>query len=665
MTASFSNVLLFSAIHLVSIYILFFAHEITYNFFSIFIIFLYFFLFSTINVFLIFKIVKNKNDFKAKEILLKMFKSDVVYFISLAIFSIIIMFTYNHFTDTGYYFDLSSKFKEMNYIPKYNDQYRYASSYYVYSSFSKIIDYTIPSFYNFFTPFIFFLVLGSYINDWLGKLHRKNKFQFLIKVIFFIGFTLFLVFLNPYVISGNLIIQSSIILLVILCIFNKKYNEIPYVLLFCQFFSITGLLLSIIMTFSLIIFYLFFKNIKFLINKLPHLMICSSFYGISFPIFIKSINFKISLILFIIALFSTVIIFLMSLIFNYKITKKSLNNKFVNFAINQNILYSKITFYVLITLSIICSILVIIYFSTSYDQFNDFYEWFMLIISTILLLPILIYFIWTKKNHNYNENNNYWYLLIINLFIVTAIVLLMWISGYQQSSIWRITSTSFFINFDGCNPLLAIFMIYMFVYNILQTEKVNEWISSKNITSILTKKWKIFGSIGCAINAIIFSLILIIINVVPTPIRLESSLFNSNIQKNINLFTKQEVELLKKVINNNSFASDNMSCMYLNGTNETLKFINSIYGNDFDGRYWGYARCNFFDAQKDGHLNKNYINLPQFLINIKNALNNTNGIDFLILDKSTPYYYQTIEYIKGDSTKTITEATSFSIIKLM
>ena len=152
MTTCFSNVLLFSIIHLVSIYILFLANEITYNFFSVFILFLYFFLFVTINGFLIFKILKNKNNFKIKENLLKIFKFDSVYFISLIIFSIIIIFTYNHFTDTGYYFDLSSKFKEMNYIPQYNDQYRYASSYYVYSSFSKIIDYTIPSFYNFFTP---------------------------------------------------------------------------------------------------------------------------------------------------------------------------------------------------------------------------------------------------------------------------------------------------------------------------------------------------------------------------------------------------------------------------------------------------------------------------------------------------------------------------------
>ncbi len=625
------------AISFVGTILLFLDKNITYKLYSIISLSWTFTLMLLYISFFIFWFIRYKNkheNISYKIVLLSTFKKNWLILASILIFAFLLLFVNNHFSDTGYYLDLSSHFKEFNQLPSYNDTYRYTSSYYIYASYSLIWDNTIPIFFNFFTPFTFFLVLISYINDWLDHIHKNSEKLWVIKILFFIPLVILMLFFNPFVISGNLFIQFSIILFVVICLITKKEREIPYCLLFCEFFSITGLMMSIIITIGIIFFYLFFKGVRYFINNSTSLFIAS----IPLPIFLfvilgNKVTYNLCLVLFLLLLLILLSIAITIFLFKYKLKKNSIENKFINWQGLSKLTSKKWFFITAIIIALICTLVIILYFAIGYKiQFDQWYEWGMLVLSGSIGLPLLFILIKNKK-----QENDYWYLLVINLILVAITVFFAWVIGFNNSSMWRIVSTTIFFNFDSCNFFLIALMLYMVIMSFFKSRIKFD---TNRLVIWFNKNKKIIIAPFLLVYTLIFSLILIITNVVNIPNKEQFSLFNKNVVQNIKLLTNNDIKQIKALnIKSKTFVIDNVGSMYLPSSNNLdVSLMEAIYGKNIaDIRYWMYTRMNFFDWQFN-YFGNNWLSIDNFV----NKFSANITADYLILDKSTPYFEKLI-----------------------
>ena len=581
---------------------------------------------------------KNKINF---ELIKAFFIKYWLLWLAIFIFIFLTIFTRNYFTDTGYYIWISSQFNLNNVVPSFNDEYRYAASYYLYGAFSNEILGGVAVMYNLITPLCFFLVLIYYLDAWLNNIHNQNKYLWLIKACFYIGLVLFCIFLNPFIISGNLIIQSSLILLIVLALKLKFQKECWLLMLFSQFFSVTGIIVSIIIFIGLLIYYLIFRSIKIFVCESYTLFFSVSLVGVLLPAFFTSMTRNLSITLFFIV-FSLVILCGIGLFCLSKFLQNNkFNNKFFNFNFCETKIFNnKIFFLSSLIISLVLMLITLVYFSTSYNSFRYSYMWLTLDILAICTYPIVAYLFYQKTYKNKQDDT--YGLLFINIGVIFVAACLMWLTNTQQPSMWRITFASFYINFDGLNPLLLIILIYELVVTLFKSKY------SINKNNILIKKFNnhkiLLSSSLISSITMIFSTLLIVTNVANVPNKPLSSLFNKDVSNNLSIFDVSDINLLKNVNNQNwSYVTDNMAPMYLDNKiqNMTVDFVRTIYPNkSVDTRWWGYSRMNFFENQIS--FTNDVISLDQFKEQLNSALNNWITSDCFILSKQTPYY----EYIK-------------------
>lgn len=568
-------------------------------------------------------IIYKKRKQITKQIFINLFWRLSLFSIFSLIFVIFILFIKNNFSDTGLYLNLSSNYYMNSVLPSFNDPYRYSTSFYFYATMSNYYD--IASFYNLFTPLIFYLVLSSILNDFINNVVHKNWLNQLSKLFIFTITCLLSIYFIPTTVSGNMYIQANLIVLVILLLLNKNIFSIPFMLLLSQFFSITGNILTMIISASLVIYFFLYKSMKnlFIIIAIASLSLitCGPTLPLSF-----SINATKIFSLIFIALFSITFI---TFIILYK--SKHLSSKVSEFCFCHKFLKNKLWFITIMNVMLWVSIIILLlYFGISYKH-NEFYDITMMIITSIIfgLLSTFISFKYKEKQMHY-----LWYL---TTFVSAIISCLLFITKSDNASIWRITYSSIALPL----PESSICIIFMSLYYLFYLLKNKTW-NNKFLSFCCTKR-KIFLPFAYLITLIGSFVPIIYSQCINFPYKIELISFSKNVKTNLNLFTSNDINLLDNINksgNGKTFASDNMASMYLNKLNNlTVNFVKDMYSSYSitDDRYWCYNRLNFYNCKINNKgLNDLTINDVTSLLN--SIIATSLPVDYLILDKNSPYF---------------------------
>lgn len=577
---------------------------------------------------------------------IQIIKQNIISIILLLTYAIIIIFITNKFVDTGLYLSLSQNFRN-SILPSLQDPYRYSVSYYIYSSIS--ITNTIPIYFNFLTPFIFFSVLITSINNFILDSY-KNKVYF-IQTLFLSIATLLSIFFVPTTISGNMYIQANLLILIILCVINKYYYMIPAYLLFAQFFSITGFILSFIIVIIFILYFVIFaKNrdyYKWLIYLGISLFCLGPTLPLSFGSFSKYVSFF-NILFMIISLLSISIGILLS----FLMYKKDLFNESKRI-FDMKIFKNNYIFWTLLIATLILSLFTIVYFGIYYKD-KQYY-------SIVLMFVCFVFFSgligWNIIKYKWNTNE-YIFILCFSIIIVGLLSILLLISNVSNASIWRINYVSITLPLPE-SSITIIMLVILLLSNALVN---NNYI--KNAFAKISNKPRLYKASTYMLFgfSILASFIPIIWSQTTTAIiRPELINFSSNVTTNINLLDNKDIEILEQINNRNSqgsitYATDNESTMYLNKnvTNETVNVAKKIYSSYTltDERYWNYTRLNFYNARLN---NKDIQNLKiDEFINLFNTYLTNLDVDVLILDMNSEYFNKlTFNNLKIFKTKTL------------
>lgn len=609
----------------------------TYNLIKILSFIVTFLVLLGIILFIIFSLIvyarKNKQSISIFNTFKNMITNNWLMYLSILIFGILLIFVTNDFADTGYYLNLSTKFTS-NDLSDFKSPYRYSLFYYYYASVSSYDE--IPSFYNFLTPFAFYLISISFVNELIDYKIKSNK-NIIAKIFVNIVYLLLSLAFIPTTISGNMFIQANLILLVIVSLITKKYYQLPLILLMGQFFSITGFILSLIIITGLLVYGILMIKINNIFNFFVYWSLTFTFLGPCIPISLgMSINaVKIFNILFMIA---SIVLFIVFISLN-----KQLSTKFE--VMNHSLFSSKVFthnywYYLISCLTIVANVIILLCFIKFYS-YSQYYSWPLMLVSSIILEALIIWFIFKNKN---NDSNSYFvYFVIFCVLIVGLLSLILIVTKLDNASIWRITYSSISLPLPESSLFIFIFSCLL-IGNIYNDSRLSLYIYDRKIALMSSKQKNIIISLLLLVCTG-FSIIPVAYAQKNTDYKLELTNFSANITNNVNIFDKYDFNVLEQLnekAKNQTFASDNMASMYLTQLdNLSFNVAELIYKNYklIDDRYWAYNRLNFFNAKINNPGISN-VNLDEFISLMQGFLNESNnwGVDYLILSKKTPYY---------------------------
>lgn len=400
--------------------------------------------------------------------------------------------------------------------------------------------------------------------------------------------------------SGNVLLQASIIFLLIYFI-KQKFNIKSFFVVsaFLIYFSPTGILLTIGLLITSLLFTLMFHNIK------------SLFYWLSYFIYglgaILSIWLNHELYIYLLFNCLSLIWFLFVFIYfnHYKYQWLNLNFKNVYDNYNNNLyevkfkeltwLFKKQNFYyILISIMVFFTIMTFVLYFTFLQSANIFIGLNVIAFVINVILTIALSYKLIKKNE-FNQTLFLLYFLMI-AELITAIVL-----NYKfvdNQSIWRISYLC--IGFETPVYYLAIFAItyYINFINKIKWEKVNKLLHINNKKVIF--KSLIHGYYDA--KYISFNSCLILISCIYVGLTVPSYplSISSNIQQNKTFFNNiqtKQLNVIKQMINiNTNIVSDEPIFTYLTTSkNADIYFCFNLNKNELSLNLKNWGTNNFYN----------------------------------------------------------------------
>lgn len=499
-----------------------------------------------------------------------LFLSSIIPFLFTFIFFLSLLFIQIQFNDQIVYSQVGAYFHHnIKSFDGYHDlliYYKNTASYFVNSVLSVN---SIIGMYDLLWTLIPIVLVIYGTNDFLLNYAKNQEYKkyylytsVIILAIFLLGYGFFWAYG-----SGNVLLQASVIFLLIYFIKQKTNIKSFFVVsAFLIYFSPTGILLTIGLLITSLLFTLMFHNIKNLFYWLSYFI-----YGLGAVLSIW-LNHE----LYIYLLFNclSLIWFLFVFIYfnHYKYQWLNLNFKKVYDNYNNNVhevkfkeltwLFKKQNFYyILISIMVFCTIMTFALYFTFLQSANIFVGLNVIAFVINVILTIALSYKLIKKNE-FNQTLFLLYFLMI-AELITAIVL-----NYKfvdNQSIWRISYLC--IGFETPVYYLAIFAITYYVnfINKIKWEKVNKLLHINNKKVIL--KSLIHGYYDTKYIAFNSCLILISCIYVGLTVPSYPLSISSNIQQNKTFFNNiqtKQLNVIKQMINiNTNIVSDEPIFTYL------------------------------------------------------------------------------------------------------
>ena len=618
-----------------------------YLIYSAIVLFIIFALYISFNIYLW---IKHRANFKWKE-----YVQYVVIFAIMNVFLIFLIFTWYSSTktnnDLNYYINISTNFKYSIYssgpnvsvngnnISSLTNYYLLPQMYYLYGS---IFSDNISTSYMLLNPLIYALIVSFISNSIIDYLFKNSKL--IIKSLFLIT-TMFasLSCLYINVTSGNLAIQSLVLLMLIVNLLTIRNKNIiiytPFIAL--SFFSSTGVLTSIVPIIIISLVLLYRNGYNDLLHSIPILFI-SLFLNVLAFTNILSMNL-------IFVGYSLLIL----LTIGCFITNWYLNRKNINHFINAK--YSTISnkkAYFITALFIFTIILTFVFNYFLYQKFGTLYfEKNYAFFYLFIMMLILAIFLLEKF-----KANKLSFLSLIILFVNLLSILELIISSFviYSASSWRLIYL--LVGFGNIpDTILLIFLLVCTLsYDLYSYTKVKEFKLIK--TSISNNKIIYSLSIFICTMITTFSMVA---SYTPAFVRNPTNLsFNSNVQYNLSFATSNDIRLLKNISFNNwskTYITDMPIYQYLNEATDLTGFINYDGNNKICSSYhWNYndfySGIDYWNMDNPNQkMNKTPIDLINGINKIINNIKNLNvknknmevvsSLDYIILNKQTPYYH--------------------------
>lgn len=614
-----------------------------------------------------YKIFKNKIVFKKQD-----FIKPTILFICLLIALIFNIFTNNNFRgnnhDVNYYINISKNFAYSIYSsgPLINDHgslvsslsnhYLYPQMYYTYGTLFKS---DIIAAYNTINNLIVSYVILATIQEICEIYFKDKRYYYLLMIILLLPFIFItLTPLSQNSNSGNFNIQSLIILLFFINF--KKYTKINIMsfisLLGLSFFSSTGLLIALIPSIILCIYYLFKNNIGKNIAYWPIVGLiivatCFTFTNILSNSLIRLIINYLAIILTIIWMLFWKIFLIKSKsqVFNYQIKWNQANN-FLN---------SKKGFYIILgiyfAIFIYVGLSTLLFMDLLIDGHLHYHKSLFSACGATLLLLI------TYHIFNYLNKKRFNFLVLIAFltsFLAVSEILISYLVKYSAST-WRLLYLCPGYGNSADFILIIIFCIYFAINQICLFMKDKQWyrrfqLLHHGFINVIKNKKFYIGFISLGLN---FLAIFLMLSMYTNSIFLQRKAMNSNVILNMSFITSKD----KKMINNLSF--DNFKKTYITDMpiyayiNEGLDLTGYLnYPNGKMSSYkWNFN--NFYEGIKqwndDNYGEKIPLKSPEKVFELllkpiidkipdglTSYVNNVSitSLDYIILNKHTDYY---------------------------
>lgn len=573
--------------------------------------------------------------------------------ISFSIFltSIILLFVRVNFTDTVAYINLSTSFSN-NQFPSF-DGINSASLAYkiptIYYSNAVFFQNNINAAYQYINPLIFFTLICSSMNEM--NYHflnvNKDKKQLIINILLNIALS-FLFFATSYFsTSGNLFIQTAILFFYLSTLFITKNLFLSILsILMLTFFSSTGLLNVLLVILCTLLFSILFFNLKESLK-----LFLFSVLVLSPNISIISNNIYVYLISVFVSIFSLLILVFFERIFN--------NWKPSFVFINKKIIENKIFNYSFFIISILIALSILVFFGFFYKHKENYPSFTSILFFIFALIISAINFLKIKKN-NYSVYELIFPILWISTIISTLFFYLIGLG--DNLSLWRVIYLNFGMG-SIIDIILIIQLILLINLNSFNFKKI-KIDNIKRYTSILSISLFSISSISFAISLV--------------TIKPEKLIFSSNIQKNLNSLSQNDIEYLKTIKSNqkinvltdgpfiqyikNSVCQSNL--FFKTTTFENNQRLNSLTTTWYVSAYNFQGSIDFYNLNAKNKIDNN----PIFLLdNFKLVLDkylfnsNNNKIDIIILDNSTNYFSEFNNYLNTQNIELKYVGTDISV----
>lgn len=549
------------------------------------------------------KVFKNKTIFlELKSNFKKVFLNDFLSpWLCLIIISIFSLFFQSHFWDSAAYKTLSLNFREgfYNFGGLGNQEngyflYQPSAGYYVSSVLSTE---NIGFMYNYVWIVFFYSFFVFFSWDFYKEfVFKKNEKKSLIGLIVIHISTIILVFLHHYVISGSNVVYAAVIFLLAM-FYVKKQNflHLYLSLLFVQFFTISGSLLSPPIVFALFFYLLFFKTYR---DLLKFFLLFPSSLISSFSLFTKpslaggSLSTSLFLVYLVISFVLLLIFLLLPFLKNKVFFDKKIISKELNLNLKNNFLIFSFVFWFVAIIQI-----GIIFYISMFDKTYDSVPFIWCI--TSFVMSVIFYLIMLNSYFNkLNLSKVFWY-QIIQYTISTFFLLFFFLLGnaYQIGilkvfkGIWNASSWRLLMTIPGVDFPYGIFMVYVvnfsYLFTKLSQDFVEKHLGKLKISAIFKSKNKllvssqILGLIGATSAVGIYGAIT----------KNDSTLITSNVNYLYD-FNKEQISFLtsfdKDLRNKTKDPKNNLILA------DTQVFEYIRYAYDFMGynhNYWNYKEA--------------------------------------------------------------------------
>lgn len=564
-----------------------------------------------------------------------LFLSSIITFLFTFIFFLSLLFIQIQFNDQIVYSQVGAYFHHnIKSFDGYHDlsiYYKNTASYFVNSVLSIN---SIIGMYDLLWTLIPITLVIYGTNDFLLNYAKNQEYK---KYYLYSSIILLGIFLLGYGFfwcygGGNVLLQASIIFLLIYFIKQKTNIKSFFVVsAFLIYFSPTGILLTIGLLMTSLLFTLMFYNIKSLFYWLSYFI-----YGLGAILSIW-LNHELYIYLLFDCLSLIWLLFVFIYFNHYKYQWLNLNFKKVYDNYNNNVheikfkeltwLFKKQNFYyILISIMIFCTIMTFVLYFTFLQSVNIFVGLNVIAFIINVILTIALSYKLIKKNE-FNQTLFLLYFLMI-AELITAIVL-----NYKfvnNQSIWRISYLC--IGFETPVYYLAIFAITYYVnfINKIKWEKVNKLLHINNKKIIF--KSLIHGYYDA--KYVVFNSCVILISCIYVGLTVPSYPLNisSNIQQNKTFFNNiqtKQLNVIKQMINiNTNIVSDEPIFTYLTTSkNADIYFCFNPNKNELSLNLKNWGTNNFYNPIDPWKLNmfgSFKQSIYQYMINYFSLNNNLN-----------------------------------------
>lgn len=618
----------------------FISFQLSFFIYKIFSWTIFAFLFIIIFLLFLFFIIKYKND------ALTYIKDNYIFNClisgSIFIFSIIMLFVRTNFSDTLAYINLSYSFKNdqmlsFDGINPIGISYKVSPLYYLNAVF---FENEITASYQYFNPIVFFCSVSFLLNEYTQKMYlnnKANKFKLITLIILNLSLIAFCLVTTYFTTSGNLFIQS---LILVFFIFNMKINSDLILSLLSTFivtfYSATGLLNFSGICLGILIYSFFFCSFK---KTLFLLFACLILASCFMPIFLYDNNF--SILLFIIpSLLGLALILFLFFVNQVKLDRVILDCDRIK---------TKTFFWTFFAIFLIVSILNFTFFGFLYEN-KIFYEYHLSYLNLFTYLSLLLgFFVMWKKQ----KIDRTWIVIFIFSFASIFMMGIFYVLGYaNNNSVWRVI----FLNIalmPWINLILLIFYIITTFISIFD-------FSNKKLLNKLKNNAIIIYSLANFVIAIPFG--------IETNKKTPYNLFSTNITINLNNLDKNDISFLGKIKSKND---DKLKVVldgpYFQYLNNAQNFSSLFYETNIFNSYhnlksvmqtwlvnsynfqWSIKTYNSLYPQNKCDFSDDFI-LEAFKTFLEYINLNKFNIDLIILNKSTTYFHKLFDFMQTNNT---------------